>query len=353
MNKVLSVAALVVVSNVAYAQSSVTLFGTIGGGVRWTNGLKGGSSVGFDSNTLYGNEFGFWGKEDLGNGLTALFMLDGGFSTGNGTTYISNALFSNAAYVGLQGKFGKLTLGRQINASTDFGIMAVDPLYGRAKSFNVEPGVPFACNFFTLDSRFNNTIKYTGRIGGLTFIANYSPGGIAGNSRAGTNYAATAMYQYQLLIGGVSYSRTYSPDGKQTAQSVIAGGSVQLGTARLYAAYTQANISAATAPNPSRTDKIPELGVVYQATPTLSFTAAAYYDIARNLSNVRGADGHKLTTYAMAEYALSKRTSVYVEVDRNQFSGSYRNDPVNIAALGMRAGGSGVTGATVGLTTRF
>ncbi|MDI9654010.1 porin, partial [Burkholderia cenocepacia] len=57
-------------------QSSVTLFGRIGGGVRWVNGLPPGSQVGFNNNIIAGNEFGIRGREDLGNGLKALFVPD-------------------------------------------------------------------------------------------------------------------------------------------------------------------------------------------------------------------------------------------------------------------------------------
>ena len=74
---------------------------------------------------------------------------------------------------------------------------------------------------------------------------------------------------------------------------------------------------------------------------------------AGNLGNVEGAGGHKLTSYAIAEYFLSKRTELYAEVDRNGFSGAYRYDPANIAALGLNPGGHSLIGASVGLMTRF
>ena len=85
---------------------------------------------------------------------------------------------------------------------------------------------------------------------------------------------------------------------------------------------------------PKRRDRIPGGGVVWVFTPTFQVTAAFYDDIAGNLGNVEGAGGHKLTSYAIAEYFLSKRTELYAEVDRNGFSGAYRYDPANIAALG-------------------
>ena len=75
MKKVLYATLMSVLSGTSYAQSSVTLYGDIGGGVRWTNGVKGGSTVGYNNNIIAGNQFGFTGKEDLGNGLKAIFKL--------------------------------------------------------------------------------------------------------------------------------------------------------------------------------------------------------------------------------------------------------------------------------------
>ena len=82
-------------------------------------------------------------------------------------------------------------------------------------------------------------------------------------------------------------------------------------------------------------------------------TAAFFDDIASDLGNVQSASGHKITSFAIAEYFLSKQTELYAEVDRNGFSGAYRYDPANITALGLNPGGHGLTGVSVGLMTRF
>ncbi|KVM54713.1 porin [Burkholderia ubonensis] len=352
MRKMVAAAMIGVLSGTVHAQSSVTLFGKIGGGVRWVNGMAGGNQIGFNNNILAGNEFGIRGMEDLGGGTKALFVLDSGFNSGTGALKNSGTLFSQAAYVGVTGDFGRITLGRQFNAAEDLGI-ALDPLGGRAPLFAVEPGVLYDGNPFTLDSRFNNTIKYLGQVGGLRVGVNYSPGGVAGASRAGTSYSAAAMYTMAALMGGVSYAKTYSPDGTQSAQTIQAGGTLQLGLARFYLSYASLNLTANKAGAPSRRDDIPMFGVVAQPVPSLQLSAAAFYDCARNLGNVSGAGGHKLTTYAIAEYFLSKRTDLYVEVDRNGMTGAYMRDPVTISALSLRRGTSATTGVSIGLMTKF
>ena len=352
MNKRLLIAMFVVIPGVSHAQSSVTLFGTIGGGVRWVDGVNGGNEVGFNNNIIDGNEFGLKGMEDLGGGLKAIFMLDSSFASGTGAAKTPGLLFSQAAYVGLAGNFGRLTLGRQLNAAEDLGVI-LDPSGANAQSMAIAPEVVYGANFFTLDSRFNNTIKYMDRYGGLRFGASYSPGGVAGNTRAGTNFSAAALYQFQTALGGLTYEKTYSPTAAQWAETFEAGGMLQLGPARLYLSYTTLAVTGIAVGSPNRRDKIPTGGIVYQITPSLQLTAAVYDDMANNLSNVHSADGHKLTTYAIAEYFLSKRTEVYVEWDRNGFTGAYKSDPTNLAALSLRPGASATTGVSIGLMTQF
>lgn len=336
----------------SHAQSSVTLYGDIGGGVRWTNGLKGGASVGFNNNIVAGNQFGFFGKEDLGDNLKAIFKLEGAFNSGTGALKTAGTLLSQAAFVGLTGGFGRLTFGRQLNANEDFAIL-VDPAGGQGQSLAIEPGVVFDANYFTLDSRFNNTVKYLGQAGGMRFGASYSPGGVAGNTRAGTNYSGAAMYQWGPAFGGVSYQKTWNAAATQWAQTFQTGGSLQVGPARIYLSYADLEVSAANANAPNRRDHIPGGGVVWIPTATLQFTAAFYDDIASHLGNAPAASGHKFTTYAIAEYFLSKRTELYAEADYNGFSGAYRFDPSNIAALGMASGTRSMTGVSLGLMTRF
>jgi outer membrane protein OmpU len=349
---VILISVLGVVSGTVQAQSSVTLYGHIGGGVRWENGMPGGSQLGFNQNIIAGNEFDIRGREDLGGGLRALFVLESSFNSGTGALKTPGTLFSSGSYVGLSGDVGRLTFGRQFNAAEDVAI-PLDPLGGRGQSFAVEPGVLFAGNYFTLDSRFNNTIKYFGQVGALRFGANYSPGGVAGNTHAGTNYSAAAMYTFLSLLSGASYAKTYSPDGSQSAQTILAGSTLQLGRARFYLSYASLNVSANKVGAPTRRDDIPSFGVVAQPAASLQLTAAAFYDRARNLGNVAGAGGHKLTTFALAEYFLSKRTSLYVEIDRNGMTGAYMRDPATLAGLGMRPGASATTGTSVGLMTQF
>ncbi|KVW77456.1 porin [Burkholderia cepacia] len=346
MKKALAVAILSIFSGAANAQSSVTMMGYVGGGVRWVNGVKGGTNVSFDNNIIAGSKVGIRGSEDLGGNTRAIFELQSAFSSGTG------ALLLTESYMGLAGSFGQITLGRQLSAFEDMAIV-LDPSYARGISLAIVPAAVYGANIFTLDTRYNNSVKYRNKVGGLTLSGSYSFGGVAGNTRAGSSYSTAALYQYQTLLAGVGYQKTYNADATQSAAVLEAGGAWQLGPARLYLSYSDFSVSGASVRTSRRHDKIPAGGIVYQMTPQFQITAAVYADMARNLSNVSGANGHKITTYAIAEYFLSKRTELYAEFDYNGFTGAYKTDPVNIVALNMRSGASSMTGVSVGIMTRF
>ena len=91
----IAIAALAAVG-AASAQSSVTLYGIVdtgygweqtkvtqdvGPGVRSTAKIR---NIGLRSGELSGSRFGLKGQEDLGNGLSAVFNVEAGFSSHDG-----------------------------------------------------------------------------------------------------------------------------------------------------------------------------------------------------------------------------------------------------------------------------
>lgn len=351
MKKVIGAIGLALVASTACAQSTVTLAGVVGGGLRWQNGTTGGSTLAFAGNDIALSAFILQGKEDLGGGTEATFYLRSTFNPGTGGVFNPAVLFSSTADVGLSTKYGQLTLGRQFSAFEDF-LIQMDPSSARGSAPTV-PAALLVGNFFTGDDWFNNTVKYRGQIGGFVFRTSYSFGGVAGNTQAGSNFSASAVYQAGIFSGGAGYGRTYKADPSQWAQTVEIGGTAQLGPVRFYANYLSLAVTGASATSPQRRDKIPTAGLVYMPSPAVVLTAAFYDDLASNLGNIAGASGHKTTSYAIAEYFLSKRTELYAEVDRNGFSGAYKTDPANVITFNLRPGASASTGVAIGMVTRF
>ncbi len=89
----------------AHAQSSVTLYGIIDAGISYANNAArtGGndSLVKYDDGVAQGSRWGLKGAEDLGGGLKAIFTLENGFNSGNGTLGQGGAMFGRQAFVGL------------------------------------------------------------------------------------------------------------------------------------------------------------------------------------------------------------------------------------------------------------
>jgi predicted porin len=123
MKKSLTALAALVVTGLASAQSSVTLFGVVDAGVSYqsatsrsaTTGLTSKQSQWSVSNSGYNSSrIGFRGTEDLGGGLAASFWLEAPISNDDG----SNALaFTRRSTVSLSGGFGEIRLGRDYSAT--------------------------------------------------------------------------------------------------------------------------------------------------------------------------------------------------------------------------------------------
>lgn len=171
MKKTLLTAALVAgFASVAHAESSVTLYGLVDGGVgyntqktTWSGDFGSGSfktrGFEFKNGVKNGNRWGLKGTEDLGNGTSAIFQLESGFDLGNGTQAQRDGnrdrLFGRKAVVGLTGEsWGTLTLGRQYNAADDF-VAPIDPFgtgWGQAAVGSAFGG--------SVSARYDNVVKY-------------------------------------------------------------------------------------------------------------------------------------------------------------------------------------------------
>jgi predicted porin len=179
MKKTLLAAALVTgFAGVAHAESSVTLYGIVdagygyqqseakfkGGDANWNGKIKT-NNIGGHSGIQNGSRWGLKGSEDLGNGTSAIFVLESGFDVMNGESTQGGRLFGRQAYVGLTGdSWGTFTIGRQYNAGDTF-VAPIDPFgtgWGFAGAENVFGG--------SVSSRYDSVIKYvTPNFGGFQF----------------------------------------------------------------------------------------------------------------------------------------------------------------------------------------
>ena len=93
---------LLLLASTASAESNITVYGLIDVAVSTTS--AGGNALrttGMNSGVGLGSRVGFRGSEDLGGGMKANFVLEGGFNPESGTIGQGGVLFGRQAWVGL------------------------------------------------------------------------------------------------------------------------------------------------------------------------------------------------------------------------------------------------------------
>lgn len=363
--------ATIAVSTTVRAQSSVTLYGVIDTSLRYTTNNKGANGpadqYALTQGAIQGSRWGFKGAEDLGGGTKALFDLESGFLLNNGTFDQQGQLFGRQAWVGLSNStYGRLLAGRIYGIP--FGLLSdFDPLgIGNYLENAYLPRI--------VGVRYDNTIDYSISRGPFTLELQRGMGGQPGSTTVGsTNAAAFSYNRNGVEVGGVAHESRDAADHKLVILG--AGGNYAIGPATLYLLYVNAKRDAGFAPasatgsplaNTSllgnantvagantqtarRTDSYVSAGFSYKVQPALNVSFGLFLD---NVSHVTADKGGKIRTgFLDVDYLLSKRTDVYVEVDRNILSGASVTDPNNPVLT--FAGRSTRTGVGIGMRTHF
>lgn len=149
----------------AQTATGVTLYGVVDMSVSHQSRLLQagvrvpGSVTTLDSGGNTGSRWGVRGREDLGGGMAALFVLEQGVQADTGVLGQGGRAFGRQSYVGLDSGFGRLTLGRQY--TPHFEVLSFTEAFGNnmvGNSGNVEQANP----------RVDNSILYISpKFGGL------------------------------------------------------------------------------------------------------------------------------------------------------------------------------------------
>ncbi|MCI0151959.1 porin [Paraburkholderia sediminicola] len=208
MKKTLIVAAISAsFATAAAAQSSVTLSGVVDAGLSYTNNVttapgKSGARWAQSSGVAEDSVWGLRGVEDLGGGLKAVFNLENGFEVNNGSLVRSGTLFSRQAFVGLQGDYGTVTLGRQFDSAVDY----LAPLSATGSWGGTYFAHPFDMDNLNATTSSNNTVKFTSaNYAGLTAGGTYSFSNQAGGFANNRQYSFGGQYQNAGLRVGAAY----------------------------------------------------------------------------------------------------------------------------------------------------
>lgn len=191
MKKLVCAAALAIIgANAMAADSSVSVYGLLDVALVHESGGKDSGITKVSSGVSTGSRLGFKGTENLGNGLAAVFLLESGYQPDTGVLGQGGLLFGRQAYVGLQGGFGSVLLGRQYTPQY-LTVALADPFgsgyVGDTKNLMIPTG--------NGAGRMDNTIKYVSpSTRGVTGEFVYAPGEVSGDSSAGRQLGGALDY---------------------------------------------------------------------------------------------------------------------------------------------------------------
>lgn len=332
----------------AQDQGSVRLYGIIDLSVRRASGLTEFTPSNTSTTTLVSglNNTSRWGiriHEDLGGGLSAHAQLETGINAKNGTSASSTMFFDRQSWVGLGSSLGMISMGRQTTLLAD-AVSPVDPLGMRLASFNPsinvaalsqhQLGVGYGATGSSSGSyRLNNSVKYSGEFNGFNLRLMHGFGEVAGNSGASASTGVGLGYKSgQLHLSAAHQSFRNSNDTLSLRGHVLGAAYVLGGDIRVAGIYGRSEAdTSATARTKLRTLG---LGTTVPVGKKVDVTLA-HYRVTRERS--AGADDGYGRTAAFAEYKLSRRSVVYLEMDHTRWQGNFQG-----AASKPRATGVGI-----------
>lgn len=225
--KLIALAVAGLASTAAFAQTNVTIYGSVDYGYAYrfdargvdslTNGgrsfNKPGSASQLNGGQLNGNRLGFKGTEDLGNGLKAVFLFEQGWLGDTGGAASSSSVYNRQAYVGLSGNFGTVVGGRLYTPHYTF-VSGLDPFgAGMLGSYrNVYSPVGSVTGDNLMDPvRVNNALAYMSPSwGGFQLTAAFSNNAFSddstnNNALNNTVYAVLGQYTGGMFTVGANY----------------------------------------------------------------------------------------------------------------------------------------------------
>lgn len=342
--KLIALAVAGLVSAPAFAQSNVQIYGIMDLGFARHSGSEndsGGldptdkSRTGIDSGNQAASRIGFRGTEDLGNGLKAFFQIEQGLNADRASTPTNRQIF-----VGLQGDFGKVRLGRDFNPSRSL-VTGLDP-FGASGVGNVQ-------NIYQLQTRVGNAIIYTSpNMGGFTAEVTFT-NNVDGNESAYEKgddnpndrlWNVVGKYSNGPLMVGASYERIKNDaaDGKIRAWNLV--GSYDFGVVSLRGAYGQ--VKTDVGPFDSKAKQWMVAGVI--PVSEAGSVLVSYNRIKIDTDLLAG--DPKASQWAVGyKHNLSKRTNVYAtyaKVSTNNEAeggfGVYGGSNDNVFTSGLNVG---------------
>ncbi len=307
----IALAALALVSGMAAAQSSVTVYGNVDLGLQMQSKtvVPGASQTTMANGGISPSIWGFRGAEDLGGGLKAVFNLEGHFAadTGAGT---GTTMFRRQSNVGLSSaSMGTLTLGNQYGPAV-LAFAATDP---RGLRENLSGLYSWAYNSGALTTGNNgnndvgvflqNAITYSNKLGPVGIAAGYSV-----SEKKGSVYSLGATYSGPVSLSAAYQSTNLPGTSKRMSQLYTLGAGYTMGDVTAKINYLRGvNKNAALV----ETSNVGVMGLGLDWKTSSSNTAMVAFYSGKDKNN----STDKTSTLILSdEYSLSKRTTLYGQI---------------------------------------
>ncbi|WP_042336998.1 porin [Paraburkholderia ferrariae] len=308
-------AGLLALASGAHAQSSVTLYGLVDGGLLFlsktqnASGGNGGRFIGFTDSGQVPSQFGLTGTEELGGGLAAEFRLESGIDIGNGGYNDSNGnFFGREAYLGLKGAFGEVKAGLQFSPFFNT-LFALDPR--GLSQFGSSLGI--YVNNVAATGIFNaNALSYESPlIEGFQGSVMFAPGGVAGNFPSGRQYSASLSWQWNgFTVSGALYDGNPGGSVVTTTPTNLGFDGRMIGVSWKYDKLTaKASFTNYKIAGSGMNNNVYGGGLDYFVMPDVDLNGGVWY-----VNNRNDSTDHSVLGALGASYFLSHRTTLYAQV---------------------------------------
>jgi predicted porin len=301
--QVIALAVLGLVSGLAAAQSSVTVYGTVDLGLLTQNHATNNTQL--YNGGIAPSIWGFRGSEDLGGGLKANFNLESHFSADTGAGV--GPLFRRQSNVGLSADWGTLTLGNQYGPAV-LAFAATDPR-GLRENFSGLYSWAYNSGALTTGGNKNNDVGVFLQ-NAVSYSTKLGPVGIGGaysfSEGQGAVYSLGATYTGPVTVSA-AYQSTNKPGTSTRLSSLYTlGAAYAMGDFTGKLNYLRGtNKDATTLVEASKVDVI-GAGVEWKMASNNTLGASVYF----GKDKLNTTD--KTTTFILSdEYAMSKRTTLY------------------------------------------
>ncbi|TDY23103.1 putative porin [Paraburkholderia sp. BL6665CI2N2] len=358
---------------VAHAQSSVTLYGSVDGGLLYQSTSAAsfsptakdlGKIYRYKDAGIYSSFWGLKGVEDIGGGYAVNFRLQGVLDTGTGKLGLSDTagvpgFFNQIATVGVSGPFGSINAGRQIApmiyamAETD---VRASQYFGSILSgwlgLNTAAGWPGTSTNGPIGALYDsNALVYRSPVfHGVSTELEYALGGVAGQPQGNTRESAVLKYSgYGLRLSALYYNGHDTNPGPTTVPTGLNNNRYwYLGALYKYEGFSISG-SYSNGSNPAHRNLVDldlySFGLGYRFAPDFQITGGLYYIKDKNTSANKS-----LQIAAGAEYNLSKASVLYAQVGWVNNHG----DMTQTITYGQPAApGMGTTAAMIGMRHNF